>query len=87
MNYPSEIELNVQYRDTATGFKGQAIAVSFFQHGCERVTLRGMDHNGRVVEYGFDSPEVVRVDDDKPIKPSGDKPGGPHGLAPAQRRP
>lgn len=92
--YTSEnIVLGERYRDTDTGFEGVATVVSFFQHGCERVTLKGMDREGRIVEYGFDAPEVSVVDPVRTAKaaPEQDwekprkKPGGPHGRDPVRR--
>lgn len=81
--YKSDIKLGRKYRDKNTGFTGTATAVVFYQHGCERVTLKGMNNHGEIVEYGFDSPEVEDVETGK--TPQVEKTGGPHGIAPMSR--
>lgn len=83
-NYESDIKLGRRYRDSHTEFEGVAVNVSFFEHGCERVTLKGMNNHGEIVEYGFDSPEVVDLETEE--RPSVEKTGGPHGSAPMRRR-
>jgi hypothetical protein len=56
--YESEIKLGERYRDTATGFEGVAIALTFWQHGCGRATLKGINRNGEVIDYAFDAAEL-----------------------------
>lgn len=84
--YRSEIDLGEKYRDTATGFEGTAVALTFWQHGCERVTLKGINKNGEVVDYAFDAPEVERVTDGKAVNLIEKKTGGPHDRMGAVRR-
>ena len=88
--YKSELETGKRYRDTATGFEGTCIAVTFWQHGCERGTLKGINNQGDVVDYSFDAPELelVRTDGEKtrPVKLLEKKTGGPHDRAGAPRR-
>lgn len=88
-SYRSQIVLGQQYQDKQTKFIGHATAVVFYQHGCERVTLKGMNGQGEIVEYGFDSPEVELIREGrlpKAVELIRKKPGGPHGSAPATRR-
>lgn len=59
-NYRSDITLGEQYREKSTGLVGKAIALAFFEHACERVTLRYL-HDGDVKEASFDAPEVEAV--------------------------
>jgi hypothetical protein len=84
--YRSEIDLGERYRDTATGFEGTAVAVTFWQHGCERVTLKGINKNGEVVDYAFDAPEVESVKSGEAVKLIERKTGGPHDRVGAMRR-
>jgi hypothetical protein len=82
--YKSDIKLGEQYQDTQTGFIGHAVAIVFYQHGCERVTLKGMNTNNEIVEYGFDAAEVEAVA--TRARPAVAKVGGPHGISAAPRR-
>lgn len=59
-NYRSDIILGDQYREKSTGLVGKAICIAFFEHACERVTLRYL-HDGDVKEASFDAPEVEAV--------------------------
>jgi hypothetical protein len=86
VSYQSEIVMGERYRDSQSKFEGHAVCVAFYQHGCERVTLKGMNKNGEIVEYGFDSPEVELVSTGEKIKAPSKKPGGPHGRTPMSRR-
>ena len=84
--YRSEAELGEVYRDTDTGFVGTACAVTFFQHGCERVSLKGINTNGEVVEFSFDAAELERDRDREQVKLIEQKTGGPHDRAAIRRR-
>lgn len=87
--YNSEIQLGQRYRDINTGFEGTATVVSFFQHGCDRLTIKGMNKQGEIVEYAFDSPEVELITADappQPVKSLERKTGGPHDRTPMSRR-
>lgn len=59
-SYKSDIILGDQYRDLTTGIEGKAVALGFYEHACERVTLR-YAHDGDVKEASFDAPEVEHV--------------------------
>jgi len=72
--YRSDIVLGEEYREKSTGLVGKAVAVAFFEHACERVTLRYL-HDGDVKEAGFDAPEVEAVKTGR--TPAQAKPGGP----------
>jgi len=58
IDYHSPIILGDKYRDRHTGFTGIAVCVVFYQHGCERVTLKTMV-NSAVVESTFDAPNLM----------------------------
>jgi hypothetical protein len=61
-NYKSDIVLGEKYTDTQTGYEGTAILVTFFQHGCERVTLESYDADRKEIkEMTFDSPRLKSV--------------------------
>lgn len=83
--YESEIVLGEEYVDKQTGFSGHAVAVVFYQHGCERVTLKGLNGNGEIVEYGFDAPEIRHKASGQPVKAVSRKTGGPHDRNPMRR--
>lgn len=59
--YKTDMILGDKYRDKQTGIVGHATAIHFYQHACERVTLRTTNNQGEIVEYGFDAPELVHV--------------------------
>jgi hypothetical protein len=55
--YKSDIILGENYKEKSTGVIGKAVCVAFFEHACERVTLRYL-HDGDIKEASFDAPEV-----------------------------
>jgi hypothetical protein len=83
--FKTQIVLGERYRDKATGFEGTCGAVFFYEHGCERVQLKGMNHTGEVVEYVFDAPELESVRTDRRVQVLAAKTGGPHGRTPPSR--
>jgi len=83
--FNTEIELGQKYRDTATGFEGTASAVYFFQHGCERVNLKGLNGQGELVEYVFDAPELEHRESGRKVELLEKKTGGPHDRTPVAR--
>jgi hypothetical protein len=60
-SYKTDIKLGEKYRDKITGFEGTAVVISFFQHACERVSLRTLNKDMEIVEQSFDAPELVHV--------------------------
>ncbi|SLC05104.1 Uncharacterised protein [Mycobacteroides abscessus subsp. massiliense] len=83
--FSTEIELGQKYRDIATGFEGTASAVYFFQHGCERVNLKGLNGQGELVEYVFDAPELEHQASGLKVELLEKKTGGPHDRTPVAR--
>lgn len=81
--FETDIVLGEKYRDTATGFVGTAIAVYFYEHACERISLKGMNSQGEVLEYIFDAPELENAE--TKIRPVVAKAGGPHDRKPVAR--
>lgn len=74
--YKSDVQLGKTYRDEQTGYEGVATAISFYQHGCERVSLETYDAQRREVKSEvFDSPRLVDVKTLK--KATSDATGGP----------
>ncbi len=59
--YRSDLRLGEEYRDKGTGIQGKLIAIAFFEHACERGTLRYLDVQRQVQEVSFDAPELVHV--------------------------
>ena len=80
--YKSDIVLGDKYREKSTGIEGKAVAVAFFEHACERVTLR-YAHDGDVKEASFDAPEVEHIKTQ--TTPQVTKTGGPERASGTQR--
>lgn len=55
--YKSDIKLGESYREKSTGLVGKAVSLHFYEHACERVTLRYL-HDGDMKEASFDAPEL-----------------------------
>lgn len=55
--YEANVTLGEKYRDEQTGVEGTAVTVSFFQHGCTRVTIEWSDGKD-VSGMGFDEPRL-----------------------------
>lgn len=73
-HYKSDIKLGEKYEHVDNGVVGIAIAIYFFRHACERVTLsRLVEH--KVVEDTFDAMELKAVKTGRPARTK--KPGGP----------
>ncbi len=66
--YRSDLELGDRYRDKTTGLEGHLVAVHFYEHACERATLRYLNGQLDVTEATFDAPELVRVDSGEPVR-------------------
>lgn len=60
-NYRSDLKLGQKYRDETTGVIGHLVSVHFYEHACERGTLRYVDGDQNVQEMSFDAPELVHV--------------------------
>jgi hypothetical protein len=75
-NYRSDLHLGEKYRDQATGVEGALTAIHFYEHACERGTLRYVNGQKDVIEATFDAPELVHVATDKPAHST--RPGGPN---------
>lgn len=81
-SYASDIVLGDRYIDKQTGIQGTASAVHFYQYGCERVTLEAVVQ-GKIEEYGFDSPRLTHVETDRTA--TSDRTGGPEKFADSGR--
>jgi hypothetical protein len=84
-SYDSKISLGEEYIEPRTGIKGNAVAISFFEHACERVTLR-YSHDGDIKEATFDTPEV-RLASEPTEKLSSPRRGGPARNTGSRRNP
>lgn len=73
--YKSDIKLGEKYQDKTTELIGHCVAIHFYEHACERVTLRYVDNDKNVREISFDAPELVHVESGKQAK--AEKTGGP----------
>lgn len=84
--FQSDIVLGEKYVDTQTGYEGTAIAVYFFQYGCERVTVESFDPQRKEIkEMTFDAPRLTRVKTGERVKT--EKTGGPDKSVRAVRGP
>jgi hypothetical protein len=73
--YKSDLKLGEKYRDKTTGLSGHCVAVHFYEHACERATLRYVDSQQNVQEVSFDAPELVSVTSGETARTA--KTGGP----------
>lgn len=80
--YKSDIVLGEKYRDDQTGIQGTAVAITFWQHSCERVIIE-LTVNGKIEEYSFDSPRLTHVETEKKV--TSEKTGGPGDGVTGQR--
>lgn len=75
MSYASDLRMGEKYEDKTTGIQGHLVAVHFYEHACERGTLRYVNGQQDVQEATFDAPELVHVD--TRMVATASKPGGP----------
>lgn len=73
--FRSDLRLGEKYRDKTTGIEGHLVAVHFYEHACERGTVRYVNGQRDVTEASFDAPELVRVATG--VTATATKPGGP----------
>ena len=74
--YKSDIVLGEKYRDDQTGLEGIAVAIYFYQHGCERVTLEHFDEIKKVINSTtLDAPRLTHIKTNKKVTVS--RTGGP----------
>ena len=74
-SYKTDLKLGERYRDNTTGVEGTLVAVHFYEHACERGTLRYVNRQQDVTEASFDAPELVRAATGVVARAA--KPGGP----------
>jgi hypothetical protein len=75
MKYASDLKLGERYKDSTTGIAGHLVALHFYEHACERGTLRYVNGQQDVVESSFDAPELVHVETGEVATAT--MPGGP----------
>lgn len=73
--FQSDLIMGEKYRDNTTGIEGVLVAVHFYQHACERGTLRYINRNQDVTEVSFDAPELALISTG--VTATSDRPGGP----------
>lgn len=73
--YKSDLTLGEKYRDKTTGIVGHLVAIHFYEHACERGTLRYVNGQQDVTEASFDAPELVTVATGKQART--ERTGGP----------
>lgn len=77
----NDVELGDIVRDTITGFKGVAIGITKWLHGCRRITVQpeGMKDGKPMEPSTFDEPQVEILKRAK--HPTTAKTGGPGRVA------
>lgn len=73
--YKSDLKLGERYRDQATGIEGVLTSIHFYQHACERGTIRYVNGQQDVIEASFDAPELVHIESGKTA--TTERKGGP----------
>ena len=81
--YKSDLKLGEKYRDNTTNIEGTLISIHFYEHACERGTLRYVDGDRNVQEVSFDAPELVEVKTQRVATTT--RPGGPARSTGARR--
>lgn len=82
VTYKTDIALGQMYRDPFTKIEGKAVAIAFYEHACERVTIR-FARKGQAMEATFDAPELIDVATGEPAKTT--RTGGPARGSDARR--
>lgn len=61
-----EVELGDVVQDNITGFKGVAVSVTQWIHGCRRIGIQPMEmHDGKPIEaLSFDEPQLLIIQKD-----------------------
>lgn len=77
------IELGEEVKDRITGFKGIAIANTFYLQGCDRILVQPkVGKDGTIPEpQSFDEPDLEVVGSGVLPKPEAKKNGGPRPMA------
>jgi hypothetical protein len=72
------VQLGDEVKDTVTGFKGTAVAITEWLHGCRRVLIQPVvDKDGKHVDsYQVDEPQV-QVLTPKAVERGSNDTGGP----------
>lgn len=73
--YKTDLKLGHKYRDKTTDLVGHLVAIHFYEHACERGTLRYVNGDGDVQEASFDAPELVLISTGKIARST--RSGGP----------
>ena len=75
ISYKSDLVLGETYKDKTTNLEGHLVSIHFYEHACERATLRYVNGMQEVVEATFDAPELVHVVTG--VQATAEKTGGP----------
>lgn len=74
-SYHSDLVLGDNYKESGTGIRGKLTSIHFYEHACERASIRYLDKDGNVQEASFDAPELIHIQSNEPA--TSDRPGGP----------
>lgn len=81
-SYKSDVKMGEVYVEPFTGIEGKVVAISFYEHACERVTLR-YAHKGQVYDATFDAAELQHKETKVPVTTT--RTGGPSRGTDARR--
>jgi len=59
MTDSKDVVLGQRYKDPISGWEGIATSFHSYVYGCRRVTVSGVDENGKPDEFTFDEPQLV----------------------------
>jgi hypothetical protein len=78
----TEIVLGKRYRDTISGWEGTAVSRHEYLHGCLRYGIEDLNKDGEPVDYCFDAPRLVPVEEapkpEEKVEVVSARTGGPH---------
>ena len=81
MSEEQAVVLGQRYKDPVSGWEGTAIAAHSYVYGCRRITVAGVDKDGKPDEYTFDEPQLENSFEGPPLTVTPlAKTGGPRGT-------
>lgn len=85
MSNGDPVVLGQRYRDPVSGWERIATAFHSYMFGCRRVTISGVDGDGKPDEYSFDEPQLELAKGRYfPISQDKRETGGPRGTTRGQ---
>ena len=76
----NDVILGHRYMDPVSGWEGIATSLHSYMYGCTRVTLSGVDSDGKPDEFTFDEPQLTLMGPGLLEIPQLAETGGPRGT-------